>query len=537
MALSRKALIERTMSRVGQFTDMRMRWRAQRPNGEANPDGEVLLDVGGKFDAFRKEWSDEPSDVALDVWFHRGQFEAARWVAKWFESKKNGKKLRGENGKAFYSLLVDGGRRGGKTDLAVKSGVTYAVMAKRKWVWLISETEKKTRELADVVRSMLPHSWYNELGSPHFTFTLKNGSVIWLRSAHAPETLRTGRCDFAVLNEAQLIDSQAFEIVRPATADNGGLIIMAANPPEKPIGFWLETWREGLVAGKVEGNNFFLDARNNPHVDHESLLAMKEEVDDRTFQRDILGIWLPRADVVFHSWSDGIAGNVRPLPRAARDVTREFLKKHLKREFDAVLGVDLQKNPYPCAVGLQFFADPDDPEGEPLVWFNDEIVCEYGDEEALAMALIDAGYDPARTALIVDASGSWQAIDRKKNRHRPSFELFRNFGWRHVYKPDEKFEKNPPIPERVKVANTLFKNAHGKRRVFSDPELVLLNKAIKLWENRGGEPYRKSIYAHLCDAATYPLFRFFPRAAKKRSGAPKAETFPAMRPGADFGYR
>ena len=537
MALSRKALIERTRARVGQFTDMRVRWIAQKPNGEPNPAGEVMLDVGGKWDAFRKAWCDEPSEMALDVGFHRGQDKAARWVAKWFAAKARGERLVTENGKGVYALLLDGGRRGGKTDLAVKSGVTYAVAAKRKWVWLISETEKKTRELAEVVRGMLPSGWYEHLGSPHFTFTLRNGSVIWLRSAHDPASLKTGRCDFGVLNEAQLIAKEAYTIVRAATADNGGLTVMAANPPELPIGFWLETWREGLVAGKVEAASFFLDARENPHVDHASLLALKEEVDERTFAREILGIWLPRADVVFHAWSDGPQGNVRPLPRAARDVTREFLRKHLKRDFDAVLGVDLQKNPYPCAVGLQFFADPDDPNGDPLVWFNDEIVCEGGDEEALASALIEAGYDPARTALIVDASGSWQAIDRKKNRYVPSFELLKRYGFRHLFKPDEKFERNPPRLERVKCANTLFKNAHGKRRVFSDPELVLLNKAIKLWENRNGEPYRKSDYAHLGDAATYPLYRFFPRAAKKRSGAPKAETFPGAKPGANFGYR
>lgn len=531
--LSTRALVERTRSQQGRHCDLRVRWIAQRPDGEHDPQGEVILDVGGRWDSLTKRW--DGAGASLDIGLHTGQLESARWIARWMAAKARGENLH-DRGAPVYSLLLEGGRRGGKTDIGTKAAIAYPVMRPRIYSWMISETEKKTQEYAEVVRDLLPSGWYDWLGAPHYTFTLRNGSVIWLRSAHEPQKLKTGRCDFAAFNEMQLISKEAYTVVRGATADNGGLTIMMANPPDKPIGFWLEKWRDNMIAGKNQGKSFFLDAKRNPHVDHGSLEAMRNEVDERTFRREVLGEWLPRVDVVFHAWSDGPHGNVAPLPELGKDVTHEFLTKKLRREFDACLGIDLQKNPYPCAVSLRAYEDPEDPTGDPLIWFDAEMVAEGGDEAALSELMVEwartNGYDPKRVALIVDASGAWQRIERKEKRI-PSFDLFRALGWPWCYKPDDDAEKNPPIIERVKCANALFRTAHGKRRVFSAPENALLNEAIKMWENRSGAPYRKSEFAHLCDAATYPLFRFFPRkrVARPAGAAPRAASFPSLRPG------
>jgi hypothetical protein len=496
-------------SRHAQVTDLRVQWKAQNDGGLLVPDSELLFDAGGEWNKLSKQWTGNGATLK-ELGLHGGQLAGARWLVEWFRAKAEGRKLL-LRGRPVYTGLFHGGRRAGKTDLAAKAGVTYAIMRPGTWTWLISSSQPKTEELAEAVKDWLPVNWYDWRGAPYYQFTLPNGSVIWLRTAYDPEDLKRGRCDFAVFNEGQEIAEKAYGIVRAATADNGGLTLIAANPPDAPIGYWIEKLFEEARAGKRQAVEFFFDNKLNPHVDYESLESMREDVDDRTYRREVLGEFLPRQDVVFHAWkSDGQDANVRPLPQVgAKDVTRAFTRKNLGREFHKILGLDLQRNPV-CAVELRAYEDPADVDGEPLLFAVEEIIVENGYEADLSAALLARGYDQATTALIIDASGSWQGIDREKK--HTSFDLFREYGWRFLYKPDERLEKNPDILQRVAATNAHMKNAAGKRRLFSSPALLALNLALKLWENRNGVPYRRSIYAHLCDAISYVVWRFYPRA-------------------------
>jgi hypothetical protein len=38
-----------------------------------------------------------------------------------------------------------------------------------------------------------------------------------------------------------------------------------------------------------------------------------------------------------------------------------------------------------------------------------------------------------------------------------------------------------------------------------------INRAMRCWEMRNGFPYKRSEFAHACDAVTYPIYRFFGR--------------------------
>ena len=518
---SLRTLADSIRTERDRYRDLKIRWLAQNDKGEVIDGAEQLIEVGGCWDAAVKKWDKRKAENWLEFSFHTGQLEGARWLCRWFRAKCKREDLR-EGGRPIFSALFHGGRRAGKTDLAVKAAITYAVMRPLSQVWLISETVPKTEELEGKVRGWLPMAWYDHIGSPWHKFTLAHGSVIWLRSSHDPQSLKRGVCDFAVLNEAQQMDEDAFAIVRAATADNGGLTVLAANPWTNPIGAWSETFFEEARAGTRPAREFWFDAFRNPHVNLESLEAMKYELDERTYRREILGEYLAREDVVFHAWSNASGiGNIRPMPQMG-ECTREFSKRIFGRPYDAILGLDFQKIPHVCAVSIKAFVDPEAPRGgEPLLWYDDEIVLKDGLEEDLSRELFARGYDPARTVLVCDASGAWQDEERVKG--RGSFDILRSLGWIHLYKPDPKSEKNPDVVERVKVANSLMRDATGKRRLFSRPELLELNQALKCWETVSvGVPYKKSKHSHLGDAATYPLFRFYPRRRSRSRGAQDA---------------
>lgn len=503
----------RVRSGIDRYVDMRIRWLAQNDHGELTDDAEVLLDVGGRWDTLEKDWSGS-AEKSVDMGIHPGQIEAARLLVRWMAAKCKEEHFTVDD-RELYSLLFEGGRRGGKTDLGARFCVTFPVFAPGTYSWLVSETLPKTEELQFKIDDWIPNEWGSYLGSPHFTYTLVNGSTIWLRSAHNPASLKRGRCDVGMINEAQLVDEQAFAIMRGAIADTTGIVVLAANPAESTIGYWIDRFHEEATAGKRSAKVFFFDAKKNPHVDRRALEAMREDLDERTYQREVEGLFLPREDVVFYTWSDGPDGNVRPMPQAeiGLEITGEFLRKYFGHDFDCFVGMDFQRVPYPCAVTGRVFRDPANPKAEPFIWLTDETIVDEGDEAQLSAALIEKGYDQRRTCIIADSSGAFQGIDR--NVQIPSFKILRSLGWLHVYRCDNESKKNPLVEERVKVGNAIMKSSTGRRRLFSVPENLQTNRAIKLWETRESAPYRKSKYAHLCDAATYPLYRFYPRSRPK----------------------
>lgn len=516
MSLSRRSLrdlSESLRSESDRFTDLRLDLVEQDERGKVPKDAQTVLSVGGRWDRDLKAYVDE-AEKAKVLGLHPGQLEPARAIAEWFAARARGEATKTRSGKPVFSVLLHGGRRAGKTDLGGKAGCCYAVALPGSYVWMISENFAKTEELERDVKGWIPRGWYDYLGAPTYKFSLLNGSVIWLRSAHDPDMLKQGRCDFAVLNEAQNMAQKVFATVRPATADNGGLTILCANPADKAIGLWADDYYEATRAGKRPALEYHLDAEKNPHVNLESLKALIDEVDERTYRREILGEYLPRLDVVFHAWST--RENVRPIPQVAMDVTRQFVKTHIGREeIDVILGMDFQITPYMCAVALKAFRNPDDPDDEPLLWYVDEVVVENANEEDLAAEIKRRGYIPERTAIIADASGTYQGGERIRG--RGSFDILRKCGWRNIYTPDSKMERNPDVIERIKIANSRMKSASGKRHLFSAPENLRLNTALKKWENKHGSPYRKSEYAHLSDAASYPLCRFYPRRAPRQA--------------------
>lgn len=423
-----------------------------------------------------------------------------------------------ESGRRVWSALFGGGRRGGKTDLAVKVAIAFAVMVPFSRVWLVSPAQPETEELELVLESLLPTGWFKKLGAPWYTYTLPNGSKIWLRSAHDPKKLKRGRCDFAILNEAQNMARQAYTNVRGALADNAGFCILAANPPDHELGQWVYEYHEEAEAGRRPSMVFHFDPRENPHVEIEALEALEGEVDDRTYAIEILGQFLPPKDVVFYSLSQD---NIRERPDFG-SVTAEFLKAnaHGSHEFDRVVGLDFQKKPHQVAITYEFFANPDPLDPDPLMWITDETYCEDATEQDLIDALEAKGYTGDRTLCIGDGSGDWQNSERTVGGR--SFDEFRKRGWIWIYAPDapQGRKKNPDVMDRLGVANARMKSlVVGANRVIQavrrhlmiDPRCWQTVKAFKNWKNLHGFPNKRSPFAHAGDAATYPIWYFYPK--------------------------
>ena len=471
---------------------------------EWGPGAAPILEVGGRWDRADRRWADEAH--ARVVWnVHPGQYEAAHFFADWFRAYAAGQRV--PEWKDVYVMLCAGGRGAGKTDFGSRAAVMVATGISDRIVWCVSPSESETTELQAAIEKFTPDSFYRWLRS-ELVYYLWNGSRISMMSGYNPGTLKRGRVDYWLLNEAQRFPKEAYKMIRPRLADTGGLGFIAANPPRDPKGRWVMDFYDQAKASKLPGIRLIeFDPLKNPTLDQRGLEVLLPEFGEEDYRREIKGEMLPVGDVVFYAWSDlAEIGNVRPVPDVG-ECTRAFTKKRLGREFDVAIALDFQLAPHMAGVAGKFYADPSDPE-RPFSWYTDEIVVS-GTEHELCDELEAHGYDPERTALICDASGWWQDAEREKD--RASVDILKSRGWKFCFRPQKGSRRNPPIIERILATNARLKATDGVRRAFSVPENMNLNRAMKMWENRNGAPYKRSDFAHLGDCASYFQIRFFPR--------------------------
>jgi hypothetical protein len=514
---SREDLYEQTLAEAqGSLVDLRVDWLSE-------VDGERLLSVGGVWDRGVKNWTGDEATRALVLRIHPGQLEAATYMARWYRAWMAGELLLDKKGREVHSMLLAGGRRSGKTDLMIDGGITWAVMVPGARCWFVSPAQPETEELDEDITGKLPREWVvTELGAPWFRRTLVNGSTIHLRSAHEPAKLKRGRADWVGMNEAQNQTKKAYFTCRGATADNAGLLVMAANPPDTEEGMWVMDYAEEVDSGRRPGRRFLLDPKKNPHIHLASLLDLEHEMDPRTFAIEVRGEFLPSIDAVFHQFSE-TENMALPPTLSSSNVTTEFLKKRIsnQREWECLVGIDLQRYPWVCAVVYKFFVNPLG--GEPLAWVVDELVIDQGDENDMCDELEKRGYDRQRTLLILDASGFYQDIERTKG--RGSSEVFMQRGWIWCYRPDPDMLKNPDVMERLKVANSRMRSVvvdpvtleiqAYRRHWFVSPECIYTIRSCKYWKNKNGIPNKKSDFAHVGDALSYPLWHLYPRKVEK----------------------
>lgn len=531
MALSLARLEESRRESASRYVDMQLTWICYES-------GERLLTVGGVWDRREKRYTG-PAKSEVRVTIQPAQLEAASWLAAWFRRYSawlaDGRDPTAWKGfERVWSALFHGGRRGGKSHLACVALATFAVMVPGSLSWAVSPTEEKTEELRAALSKLLPRSWYRYV-KDRLTFTLGNHARIVQQSGFKADNLKAGGVGLALYNEGQQMTEAGFLQLRGATADAGSLVLVTANPPDKPIGRWLESFVEDVRAKRRKARTFFFDWQKNPFIERASLDDMYYETDEKTFAREILGEFVPIGDVVFHAWSD--RHTIREVPAGFRDITPIFTKRTLGRAFTRIVGADFQRAPHMAGAVIKVFEKPtsldDDPalvgipSGVPLYWIVAETIVELSDEDGLIDALEDLGMGARTTAVIADASGDWQDADR--TRGKGSWDWFRARGWRFLFTPDAVSRRNPEIDERCKVGNALLKSKRyayrdGKlcevpgsvrRRLFSVPANDHVNRAMRLWERKNGFPHRRSEHAHACDAVTYPLWRFEGRRRKK----------------------
>ena len=480
--------------------------------------GDLIGRLGGKWDRFTRTYVGD-ADHEKIVTFHPGQLEFARWFCNtWLTAHLDGWPA---GTLPIYTALVAGGRRAGKTRMLAELVAGYSVAIEQAITWIVvpSDVENYGEELRSYLEATLALDWYTALGSPYWSYTLINGSVIRLMSGFTPRKLKKGGAGLILMNEGQQIPKKSYQNVRASIADHFGLVTIAANPPdEDDVGAWVADIASGTQSGQLENAKaFFVDPLANPHIDQVALMSLADTMSAHEFDVQIRGMFHVPKNSVLSAWNR--LENEKQRPEVG-EITERFTFHHESYAYKHVIGIDVQKFPWIVGAVAHAYANPDAPGdmNEALLWFDDEVFVDNGDEIDLANVLIDRGYDPRETLLVVDASGDWQQAERRDKFKRPeyrgagSYDMLRGAGFRSVVPPDPDMKANPAVLERVRGANARIGTKSRKRYVFADPtRCPRLVSTIANWKATRGRPSRTSEEAHAGDAITYLIWRFFPR--------------------------
>ena len=489
--------------------------------------GETILSAGGQWDKRLEDFEGETTRAVV-VRMHDGQRKAVEWFARWLtahhDRRDHPPKFTLTELEAFeldvdpdhvYSALFAGGRRGGKTWIAVAFAVCYAIMFPDAIVWIVSPNDQKHDEIRRYLNDFIAHEWLDI--QTLWAYEFINGSVIYLKSAHGTGGgLKEGKADLVILNEGQMMQSRAYTVARGAIVDSSGIVIVCANPPvESKDQQWVSDFAADSAAGRRASVFLEFNPLLNPHIDRVALLALRSEVDERTFQIEVLGMFRGPADAVAYNW---IRIDNERRPPMIPDVTSAFLTYLEEGDgIQAVAGVDFQRFPHIGGPIYKFYGNVD--RDRVLAWIVDEVVLPGGDEEDYCAALREKGYDPDTLLIVGDASGQYQHTRRRNFEQAPltwtgrgSFDIIKGAGFWRIVPPDRRMKRNPAIVDRVRAFTSMICSGIGLRRLFCDPIAAPKTAAaIRDWRQVHGVPSRTQEPAHIGDGASYPIVRLFPR--------------------------
>jgi hypothetical protein len=200
--------------------------------------------------------------------------------------------------------VIAAGRRTGKSMLAAWRLIVSALEAKKGQVWYIAPTQQQAR---DIMWQQLLELGNPVIASSHINnmqVTLINGSVISLKGADRPETMRGVALKFVVLDEYADIKPTVFEqILRPALADLKGHCIFIGTP--KGRNHFYDIYKMGQ-SGKPETKDWkswHFTSFDNPLLDKEEIEIAKNTMSTFAFRQEFMANFeAPQSEIFKEDW-------------------------------------------------------------------------------------------------------------------------------------------------------------------------------------------------------------------------------------------
>lgn len=343
--------------------------------------------------------------------------------------------------------VIVAGRRWGKTQVSKVAAILAACSKKNQLVWYVSPTYGMSRQnFWEPLKAAIPRDWIakNGINETRMSIRLINGSVIELKGADNPDSLRGVGIHFLIIDEAQDVKSETWELVlRPTLSSTGGRVLFIGTP--KSFNWLYDRFVEGQ-----KGNAYI----------------------DPTTKKPVINDW--------KSWQFPTAMSPfipkKEIEMARRDMDPKSFRQEYMASFEAMSGRvyypfdrnvhvgDYEFNPnLPIKIGMDFNIDPmsmiimqEQPNGE--IWVVDEVILAGSNTQESADELVRRYFRYMKNiAIYPDPAGN----NRNHDRGETSLDILREAGFKAI-----KFRrKHPAVQDRVNAVNRLLMTADGMARL------------------------------------------------------------------------
>ena len=200
--------------------------------------------------------------------------------------------------------VIAAGRRTGKSRLAAWRLIVSALEADKGHVWYIAPTQQQARDI--MWQQLL------ELGNPviasshvnNMQLTLINGSVISLKGADRPETMRGVALKFVVLDEYADIKPTVFEqILRPALADLKGEAVFIGTPKGRNHFYDIYKLGQSERPEAKDWKSWHFTSFDNPLLDKEEIEVAKNTMSTFAFRQEFMASFeAPQSELFKEDW-------------------------------------------------------------------------------------------------------------------------------------------------------------------------------------------------------------------------------------------
>ena len=380
------------------------------------------------------------------------------------------------NDESRFRVAVTG-RRFGKTHVAMRELARFASKPDQE-VWYVSPSYRMSKGIVwDALKGKLKElRWIEQSNEAELKLRLKNGSVIHLKGADNPDSLRGRGLNFIILDEFQDIDKRTWtEVLRPTLSDKGGHALFTGTP--RGVGsFSHEMFTMAQSTDNWGAHTFTtLDGGNVPASEIEEA---KRDMDQKTFEQEYLATFNTYSGVVYYNFDR----KYTVQPCNGKDIT------------EIHCGLDMNIDPMSCCISVI---------ENNVIYIVDEISMTGSNTDEVCDEL-KRRYPNSRIIMYPDPAGRQRKTSAGG---RTDISILQNAGFRVNVR-----NNHTPIRDRVNAVNSKLKNAKGVSTLFVDPKCKqVINSLERLVYKPGTSIVEKDgKHDHMADAVGYLVDFLYP---------------------------